>query len=140
MNENVAENLKRKTDDDTPADYDDLLKIVLTRRQIEKWLFAPYFNKTAIGCYARVYLGTNDSGEQIYRLCEVIGKPSISILSVYGKYNTADDNFVIGVVPFSSTYKVENTLTDQALLMRHGNAQKAWPISGLSNSKLTYVS
>ncbi|CAG8574294.1 11100_t:CDS:2 [Paraglomus brasilianum] len=105
----------RKTDDDTPADYDDLLKIVLTRRQIEKWLFAPYFNKTAIGCYARVYLGTNDSGEQIYRLCEVIG-----------------------VVPFSSTYKVENTLTDQALLMRHGNAQKAWPISGLSNSKLTY--
>ncbi|CAG8537192.1 9115_t:CDS:10 [Ambispora gerdemannii] len=85
--------------------FEDLKSIQITRRQIEKWMFDPFFEKTVIGCFVRLHIGMKENGTQIYR-----------------------------VRKHHRNYKVENTLTNKSMLLRHGKDQKVWTMDIISNA------
>ncbi|KAG9291042.1 hypothetical protein G9A89_012914 [Geosiphon pyriformis] len=89
--------------------FEDLRSIQITRRLIEKWMFSPFFKETVVGCFVRLYIGTKD--KPIYRVCEIIS-----------------------VEKHHRNYKVENTLTNKSLRLKHGKAEKIWPMDIVSNS------
>ncbi|CAG8506958.1 900_t:CDS:10 [Ambispora leptoticha] len=91
--------------------FEDLKSIQITRRQIEKWMFVPIFEKTVIGCFVRLHIGMKENGTQIYRVCEIMD-----------------------VRKHHRSYKVENTLTNKSMLLRHGKDEKVWTMDIISNA------
>ena len=54
---------------------EDALKIQVRRADLEKWLFLSFFEEVVIGSFVRMTLGNDpQTKEQIYRLCQVVGK------------------------------------------------------------------
>ncbi|KAI9322173.1 hypothetical protein BX666DRAFT_1849196 [Dichotomocladium elegans] len=97
----------------TPT-LDEIQAIVLRREQIERWLYAPYFEKTVIGAMVRVYIG-DDNKTPVYRLCQVID-----------------------VVPWHKTYKISDSVSsNQAFKLKHGGAERVFSMDIISNRPLS---
>ena len=65
------------------ADYEDLKKIQLHRKQLEEWHEEPFFERTVKGCVVRVVLGdfTDEHGNkhpniQLLKVLEVVHRGS----------------------------------------------------------------
>jgi RNA polymerase-associated protein RTF1 len=54
------------------AGLEDFLKVTIPRRRLARWCNEPFFNASALECYVRLFIGENESGEKVYRLCEII--------------------------------------------------------------------
>ncbi|KAF7637307.1 Plus3 domain-containing protein [Meloidogyne graminicola] len=50
---------------------DDLLKCQAIRRRLARIVHAPFFNKTIVGCFVRVQIGSHD-GKPTYRIAQVV--------------------------------------------------------------------
>ncbi|KAF9192387.1 RNA polymerase-associated protein rtf1 [Haplosporangium sp. Z 767] len=92
-----------------PATIEDLNSIRLGRDQIEKWLYSPFFRKTAEGCFVRLSLSANS-----YRIAEVVA-----------------------VNKQTKIYQVGKTMTNLTLTLKHGRAEKSFPVDYISNSSFT---
>ncbi|KAI9144050.1 hypothetical protein BKA69DRAFT_1036404 [Paraphysoderma sedebokerense] len=113
------EKSKRKEKDtfekEEPITLEDLQSIRITRDQLEKWCYAPFFEETVVGSFVRVNIGLNKStNEQIYRICEVVG-----------------------VTDYHRTYKLGNLQLKKALTISHGQAQRVFLMDIVSNSDFT---
>jgi RNA polymerase-associated protein RTF1 len=65
---------KKSTDeDDAPATLHDLTKIHITRGEIAKHFYKPWFPEWIKGTFVRFSLGENPQGKTVYRICEVQG-------------------------------------------------------------------
>ena len=91
---------------------EDLQKITLSRRRLEKWVNEPFFEKTVLNCFVRVVIGENN-GIRVYRFCEITGFKEKSL------------------------YQIETISTTKYLILRQGGKEKTFPIRLISNSNFT---
>jgi len=54
------------------VNYQDMLKMMVKRDELAKWHDTPNWEKTIKGCFVRISVGTNESGEPIYKLAEIL--------------------------------------------------------------------
>lgn len=75
-----------------------------------------FFGK--IGCFVRLYIGPDPQRKvPVYRLCQITD-----------------------VVPWHKTYKVtDNAWSNKALKVKHGKAEKEFPMDIVSNQNVTQV-
>lgn len=93
---------------------EDMEKMRVSRSQIAKHFYNPWFEDWIIGSWVRYLIGEDPSGEHIYRICEVKN-----------------------VVPAPKNYKVDDIFVNRMLELSHGKAVKAFPMDKVSNSAFT---
>ncbi|KAI9483066.1 MAG: hypothetical protein EXX96DRAFT_519096 [Benjaminiella poitrasii] len=113
---NESEDESEKKAKKRAPSFEELQTICITRNILEKWLFAPFFENTIIGCFVRIFIGPDPQKKTpVYRLCEIID-----------------------VVPWHKSYKVtENTWSNKALKIKHGKAEKDFTMDIISNQPIT---
>ncbi|KAF8581111.1 plus-3-domain-containing protein [Ramaria rubella] len=95
---------------------DDFEKIRLSRHQIAKNYYTPWFEDWVAGAWVRYLIGSDEVTRQpIYRICEV-------------------KCVAPGTV---KPYKVNDIVVDRMFDLKHGKAQKLWPIDKVSDSAFT---
>jgi RNA polymerase-associated protein RTF1 len=78
---------------------------------LAKFVHCPFFNKLAIGCYARIGIGAAESnGRSVYRIVEITD-----------------------VVETAKVYVVEGTRTNKGLKLRSGADQRVYRLEFVSN-------
>ncbi|KAK4518143.1 uncharacterized protein ATC70_001494 [Mucor velutinosus] len=109
------EETEKKAKKRTP-NLEEIQSVSVSRNMIEKWIFAPFFENTVIGCFVRLYIGPDPQKKvPVYRLCQIID-----------------------VVPWHKTYKIgESTHSNKALKVKHGKAEKDFPMDIVSNQPVT---
>lgn len=109
---NKDKNNKSK-EDSKPMDYEDLLKMQITRDILVSWVDDPYFEE-AIDGFVRIHIGSSKEGRAQYRVCKVEGFSE------------------------SDVYEVANkTLVDQIIECRHAQHTKDWRFDRISNGLFT---
>ncbi|KAI3634357.1 hypothetical protein MIR68_007961 [Amoeboaphelidium protococcarum] len=89
--------------------------IRMSRDQLEKWMFTPFFEDTVLGCFIRLGVGQRpEDGQPVYRLAQIVG-----------------------VEEYHRNYKMNKTSTRTALRIRHGKAEKVFLMDIVSNSDVT---
>lgn len=58
---------------DADAGLEDFLKVTVPRRRLARWCNEPFFKDAVHDCFVRLFIGEDDSGVKVYRLCEIIG-------------------------------------------------------------------
>ncbi|KAF8185068.1 hypothetical protein K438DRAFT_2020285 [Mycena galopus ATCC 62051] len=95
-----------------------LLKIALTRDALARHSASPWFTQIVTGGWVRYCIGQDPperGGGMVYRVCQVIG-----------------------MAPAPKPYKlVEGKTVREFFLLKHGKAEKAWPMDRTSNSPWT---
>jgi hypothetical protein len=102
--------------DEAPAPAEQLERVRLKRSRLEAWVEEPFFESVATGCFVRVGVGTDlsGSGEQIYRIAEVVG-----------------------VSLGSTAYKLGEKTTKKRLLLEIAGSRKVFAMTFVSNSNFT---
>lgn len=54
------------------ADVEDFVKATIPRRRLARWCNEPYFDAAVLDCFVRLFIGEDDKGEKVYRLCEIV--------------------------------------------------------------------
>lgn len=54
------------------ATLEDFLKCTIPRRRLARWCNEPFFEAAVLECFVRLCIGEDDSGEKVYRLCEIV--------------------------------------------------------------------
>jgi RNA polymerase-associated protein RTF1 len=54
------------------AELADYLKITVSRRKLGRWCNEPYFKKSVVGCFVKLFIGENELGKRCYRLCRIV--------------------------------------------------------------------
>ncbi|KAJ2962878.1 hypothetical protein NQZ79_g2121 [Umbelopsis isabellina] len=110
-----SEEEQKKSIKRTPT-LDEINSVTLTRRMVENWVHTPFFEDTAIGCYARLFIGPDPQTKNpVYRLCEITD-----------------------ITPWHKTYKIaEGVWCNKAIKAKHGKAQKPFPMDIISNGAVT---
>ncbi|GJJ14780.1 hypothetical protein Clacol_009048 [Clathrus columnatus] len=113
---------------------EELEKMRVSRSQISKYVYNPWFEEWIIGSWVRYLIGDDPSGEHIYRLCEVKGNLRFYIDS---HHMLIDIVVLVGVVPTAKNYKVDDVFVNRMLELSHGKAVKVFPMDKVSNSTFT---
>ncbi|KAL7754376.1 RNA polymerase-associated protein rtf1 [Sorochytrium milnesiophthora] len=96
---------------------EDIQKIVISRDQLERWCFAPFFDATVKQAFVKIRIGVDPkSGQSQYRLAQI----------------TAQD-----VLPYKRAYTIQRSQTDKCLLLKHGKAEKQFLMDIVSNAPVT---
>jgi RNA polymerase-associated protein RTF1 len=53
------------------ATAEQLKEIVIRRSKLAKWFMEPFFEDIIVGCFVRIGIGVSNSGQSIYRVCQV---------------------------------------------------------------------
>lgn len=94
------------------VELENVISIILSRSQIEQWLYRSFFQTDLIGFFVRLSLGIDPTnGQQVYRLCQIDS-----------------------VIEYYRTYTVNNSVTKFAFNLRIGKAVKKFTIDSISNS------
>ncbi|GIX92916.1 RNA polymerase-associated protein RTF1 homolog [Caerostris darwini] len=88
---------------------EELSKIRLSRYKLEKWVHAPFFAKTVIGCFVRIGIGANN-GNPVYRVAEVSD-----------------------VVETAKIYQLGATRTNKGLRLKFGLQDRVFRLEFVSN-------
>ena len=88
---------------------DELNRIRLSRVKLEKWVHAPFFKNTVLGCFVRVGIG-NHNGRAVYRVAEITD-----------------------VVETGKVYQLGPTRTNKGLRLRHGAQERVFRLEFVSN-------
>ncbi|KHJ40844.1 Plus-3 domain protein [Trichuris suis] len=91
----------------------ELSELRLSRYKISKLVHAPFFKDTAIGCFVRIGIGSNN-GNPVYRVAEIVD-----------------------VLETAKIYQLENTKTNKGARLRHGNQERVYRFEYVSNSEFT---
>ncbi|KAJ3221075.1 RNA polymerase-associated protein rtf1 [Clydaea vesicula] len=98
-----------------PVEKSDIDSIQITRDELEKWCYSPFFDRTVIGCFVRVGLQMDaKTSERVYRIC-----------------------LIKEVVDHHKVYQIGHTQLNKALLLAHGKAEKKFTMDIISNSPFT---
>jgi RNA polymerase-associated protein RTF1 len=54
------------------AGLEDFLKVTIPRRRLARWCNEPFFDAAVLECFVRLFIGEDDQGEKVYRLCEIV--------------------------------------------------------------------
>jgi len=81
----------------------------ITRTELARFVYCPFFEKLVVGCYARIGLGNNNGVPQ-YRIVEILG-----------------------VVETEKVYTFEGKRTNKGLKMRNGADQRVFRMEFISN-------
>jgi RNA polymerase-associated protein RTF1 len=54
------------------AGLEDFMKVTIPRRRLARWCNEPFFEAAVLECFVRLFIGEDDSGAKVYRLCEII--------------------------------------------------------------------
>ncbi|KAJ1503591.1 RNA polymerase-associated protein rtf1, partial [Coelomomyces lativittatus] len=92
---------------------DHLRKLQVTRHQIKNWCFASFFEKSVIGAFVRINVGDHN-GECIYRVAQIKD-----------------------IQKYKRTYKIDNLVTNKALVLAHGKAVREFLADIVSNQPIT---
>ncbi|KAF7342125.1 Plus3 domain-containing protein [Mycena venus] len=106
-----------KEREDGPLTCEHLLKIALTRDALAKHSTSPWFEQIITGAWVRYCIGSDSEkgGEQIYRLCQIIG-----------------------LAPGTKPYKLaDNRTVREMFVLKHGKAERPWQMDRTSNSPWT---
>ncbi|XP_065199204.1 RNA polymerase-associated protein RTF1 homolog [Sycon ciliatum] len=90
-----------------------LSTIRLSRHKLEQWVHMPYFEKTVVGCYVRIGIGTF-GGKPVYRVAEVTD-----------------------VVETAKVYSMGATKTNKGMRLRHGGSERVFRLEFVSNQDFT---
>lgn len=101
---------------DAPVELADVERIRVGRTRLAKYCFYPQFEETMIGCFARVCVGQDQPGHNVYRLCQI-------------KRITTGKPYLLDATP-----AVPKFYTDQYVVLAHGKLEKEWPFSFCSDS------
>ncbi|KAJ1944845.1 RNA polymerase-associated protein rtf1 [Linderina macrospora] len=114
-----GDDLESEEEGEPAATLEELQTICLSRNQIEKWLFAPFFAEAAIGCFTRIVIRESDS---------------------HGEYNTYKMMEIVDVVQGHGQnqppYSVNKTLTDKYLVLKYGALERDYSMETISNSPI----
>jgi RNA polymerase-associated protein RTF1 len=56
-----------------PAELEDFLKVTIPRRRLARWCNEPFFEQAVKDSFVRLFIGEDDTGEKVYRLCQIVG-------------------------------------------------------------------
>lgn len=90
----------------------DLEKVRVSRGDLEKWVGEMFFEETIKGAFVRVNLGETEKGTSQYKIWEILG-----------------------VKGATHAYTFGNRKLDKELVVRHGDAKRAFKMIVISNSK-----
>lgn len=54
------------------AELEDFAKVTIPRRRLARWCNEPFFMQAVKDSFVRLFLGEDDNGEKVYRLCQII--------------------------------------------------------------------
>ena len=54
------------------AELEDLVKVTIPRRRLARWCNEPFFEDAVTDSFVRLFLGEDDNGEKVYRLCQIV--------------------------------------------------------------------
>uniref|UniRef100_A0A224Z892 RNA polymerase-associated protein RTF1 n=1 Tax=Rhipicephalus zambeziensis TaxID=60191 RepID=A0A224Z892_9ACAR len=106
------------SDDEDPkpqvaATKDEVSKIRLSRHKLERWVHAPFFAKTVIGCFVRIGIGSNN-GRAVYRVAQITD-----------------------VVETAKVYALGRCRTNKGLRLKHGKQERVFRLEFVSNQDFT---
>ncbi|CAO3625025.1 unnamed protein product [Cunninghamella blakesleeana] len=95
---------------------EEMQSISFTRNMIEQWLYTPFFDDTAIGCFVRLYIGPDPQKKTpVYRYCQIVD-----------------------VAPWHKVYKIsEGVFSNRGLKVKYGKSEKVFPMDIISNQPVT---
>ncbi|KAI8082938.1 uncharacterized protein BX664DRAFT_339443 [Halteromyces radiatus] len=95
---------------------EEIQSISFTRNMIEQWLYTPFFDDTAIGCFVRLYIGPDPAKKvPVYRMCQVVD-----------------------VAPWHKVYKIsDGVFSNRGLKVKYGKSEKVFPMDIISNQPVT---
>lgn len=106
--------------EDPLPDLKDFERCRVGRSNFAKVVFYPNFDETMKGCYCRVSIGMNrETGQNMYRMAQIKG-------FIEGK------PYMLEAGPNAKSF-----MCDIYAVVAHGAAEKPWPFSACSDSKLT---
>ncbi|KAK5168001.1 RNA polymerase-associated protein rtf1 [Saxophila tyrrhenica] len=105
--------------DEPPAEMRDFERCRVGRTNFAKVCFYPKFEETMKGCYARVSIGMNrDTGQNMYRMTQIKGF-------------TEGKPYML-----EAGQNAKSFMCDIYAVVAHGAAEKPWPLSACSDSKI----
>lgn len=54
------------------ASLEDFMKVTIPRRRLARWCNEPFFKAAVLECFVRLFIGEDENGEKVYRLCEIV--------------------------------------------------------------------
>ncbi|CAO3594778.1 unnamed protein product [Absidia cylindrospora] len=95
---------------------EEIQSISFTRNMIEQWLYTPFFENTAIGCYVRLYIGPDPAKKvPVYRVCQIVD-----------------------VSPWHKVYKIsDGVFSNRGFKVKHGKSEKVFPMDIISNQPIS---
>lgn len=104
-------------EEEKPIEYvqtkEQLSKIRLSRHKFEKWVHAPFLEKTVKGAFVRIGIGTNQ-GRPVYRVAQITE-----------------------VVETGKIYQLGNTRTNKGLKLKYGAQERMFRLEFVSNQDFT---
>ncbi|KAJ3013425.1 hypothetical protein HKX48_005759 [Thoreauomyces humboldtii] len=96
--------------------YTEVLKLQITRAELLGWVFAPFFDATAKGCFVRYGVGADakDPSKNVYRLC-----------------------YIEHVNETARPYQVEGKTIPKTATMSHASAERDNTFAKVSNSPIS---
>lgn len=95
------------------ATKEEVGKIRLSRHKLERWVHAPFFAKTVIGCFVRIGIGSNN-GRAVYRVAQITD-----------------------VVETAKVYVLGRCRTNKGLRLKHGKQERVFRLEFVSNQDFT---
>lgn len=92
---------------------EEVSKIRLSRHKLERWVHAPFFAKTVIGCFVRIGIGSNN-GRAVYRVAQITD-----------------------VVETAKVYVLGRSRTNKGLRLKHGKQERVFRLEFVSNQDFT---
>uniref|UniRef100_A0A914RSY7 Plus3 domain-containing protein n=1 Tax=Parascaris equorum TaxID=6256 RepID=A0A914RSY7_PAREQ len=118
-----AESRKSELDIDEVDCLADIQRIRLSRYKLAKFVHAPFFTKTVVGCFVRIGIGKNKEGRSVYR---VDRGDDVGVAAQ-----------VLDVVETAKVYQLETTRTNKGLKLKHGKDERVYRLEFVSNSPFT---
>uniref|UniRef100_A0A2R5LKV4 Putative rna polymerase-associated protein rtf1 n=1 Tax=Ornithodoros turicata TaxID=34597 RepID=A0A2R5LKV4_9ACAR len=91
------------------ASRQELSKIRLSRHKLERWVHAPFFAKTVVGCFVRIGIGSHN-GKPVYRVAQITD-----------------------VVETAKVYALGRARTNKGLRLKHGKQERVFRLEFVSN-------
>jgi RNA polymerase-associated protein RTF1 len=103
------------------AVLEDFLKVTIPRRRLARWCNEPFFDAAVLECFVRLFIGEDDQGEKVYRLCEIV---DVKVDKRSYKFPLMNKN----ETPIS---------TNKLLRLKFGNNERDFPMNLVSDTPPT---
>lgn len=67
-----ARSTRAQDEPEKEAGLEDFLKVTVPRRRLARWCNEPFFKAAILECFVRLFIGEDNNGEKVYRLCEIV--------------------------------------------------------------------